>query len=98
MNKFWQMLASNFQIINFFLASILIGGLFGFWYLPQSSQKEDKAINNPLPSDTNANPTNPPETITESPPTVANSPVSNPETAVKTGSDRGYYQIPRFFR
>jgi len=82
MNKFWQFLGANFQIVNFFLASVIIGGLFGLWYLPQSSQKENTTINNPLPSNTNSSSTKPPKTITESPPTVDNPSVSNPEIPV----------------
>jgi len=79
MKKFWQFLGANFQIVNFFLASIIIGALFAFWYLPESSQKENTTVNNPPPSNTNPPLTNPLETITESPPTIANPPISNPE-------------------
>ncbi|MTF39312.1 D-alanyl-D-alanine carboxypeptidase family protein [Cyanobacterium aponinum] len=86
MKKFWQFLGSNFQIVNFFLASIIIGGLFGFWYLPQSSQKENTNINNPPPSVTKITPTNSPETATESPLTITNSPRNNPETPIDNTS------------
>lgn len=78
MKKFWQFLGANFQIVNFFLASVIIGGLFGLWYLPQSSQQENTIVNNSLSPDTK-----PSETLRESPSTVANSLVSNPETPVK---------------
>ncbi len=79
MKKFWQFLGDNFQIVNFFLASIIIGALFAFWYLPESSQKENTTVNNSLPSNIN-----PPETITESPPT--NPPISNQEIPTNNNS------------
>ncbi|BFM39422.1 M15 family metallopeptidase [Synechocystis sp. LKSZ1] len=34
--KFPKIVADNFQVFNFFLASLIVGILFGWWYLPNS--------------------------------------------------------------
>ncbi|WP_373480402.1 D-alanyl-D-alanine carboxypeptidase family protein [Geminocystis sp.] len=40
--KIIKSLLSNFQILNFFLASVILGGIFGWWYIPQSSKSSIK--------------------------------------------------------
>lgn len=42
--KIIKFLLSNFQIFNFFLASIILGGIFGWWYIPQSSKSSSSLI------------------------------------------------------
>ena len=42
--KIIKFLLSNFQIFNFFLASIILGGIFGWWYIPQSSKSSSSSI------------------------------------------------------
>ncbi|BAQ60099.1 D-alanyl-D-alanine carboxypeptidase [Geminocystis sp. NIES-3708] len=42
--KIIKSLLSNFQILNFFLASVILGGIFGWWYIPQSSESSSSSI------------------------------------------------------
>lgn len=45
--KIIKFLRSNFQILNFFLASIILGGIFSWWYIPQST-KSSSVVTSPL--------------------------------------------------
>lgn len=42
--KIIKSLLSNFQILNFFLASVILGGIFGWWYIPQSSKPSSSSV------------------------------------------------------
>lgn len=59
--KIIKSLLSNFQILNFFLASIIIGGIFGWWYIPKST-KSSSVITSPV------------KTSSENPPITDNKP------------------------
>ncbi|MBE9240621.1 M15 family metallopeptidase [Synechocystis salina LEGE 00031] len=49
LRKMLKFLKNNFQLVNFFVAALLVGMLYGWWYLPNSkhlSVNEESAIHN----------------------------------------------------
>lgn len=78
--KIIKFLQSNFQIVNFFIASVIVGILFGWWYLPQSSESSSAVKNQEKSTSSVNNPSENPPLTENKPPEI--SPLPTPTATV----------------
>ncbi|MGI0483592.1 D-alanyl-D-alanine carboxypeptidase family protein [Geminocystis sp. CENA526] len=86
--KIIKFLQSNFQIVNFFIASVIVGILFGWWYLPQSSESSSEVQDQEKSTSSVNNPSeNPPLTDENKPPEISSLPTPTESVAPSVESN-----------